>query len=137
MFSTSADAGALPRTTRPSYQGIAKGALAAAILLVATPVALAQTATEQLPAKEQSASELPSRWEFLVASGTLIPTGAQRDVIQRANITAAQLTYVVRPELAITAALGWARSRDIAVVGDPRLDIFTYDLGAEFRPAHA
>jgi hypothetical protein len=47
--------------------------------------------------------------------------------------TAAQLSYVVRPDFAITATLGWATSRDIHSVGRPRLDVFTYDLGAEVR----
>ena len=28
---------------------------------------------------------------------------------------------------------GWARSRDVATAGDPKLDVFTYDVGAELR----
>jgi hypothetical protein len=75
------------------------------------------------------------RWEFLVASGTVVPTGAQRGAIKRGNFNAAQLHFVVRPNLAISATLGWARSRDVASVEQPNLDIFTYDLGAEVRPA--
>ena len=84
-------------------------------------------------AMAQSAPAPKPSWEFLVASGTLIPTGAQRQDLQRANITAAQLAYVVRPDLAITGTFGWARSRDLASVARPRLDVFTYDLGAEVR----
>jgi hypothetical protein len=71
--------------------------------------------------------------EFMVASGRLMPTGSQRDVVKRGNLTAAQLWYVVRPGLAITTSFGWTRSRDIASVGDPRLDVFSYDLGVEAR----
>jgi hypothetical protein len=41
--------------------------------------------------------------------------------------------YVARPALAITSTVGWARSRDIATAGDPKLDVFTYDVGAEVR----
>jgi hypothetical protein len=78
------------------------------------------------PAKEPA-------WEFLVSSGNIVPTGAQRDAIKRSNLTVAQISYVVRPPIAITASIGWARSRDIATIGDPRLDVFTYDLGTEFR----
>ncbi|HEX4682308.1 MAG TPA: hypothetical protein VH277_06360, partial [Gemmatimonadaceae bacterium] len=74
-----------------------------------------------------------SHWEFLVNSGTLVPTGVQRDAIRRANLTAAQLTYVVRPSFAITSTFDWARSRDVAVADDPKLDVFTYDVGAEVR----
>jgi hypothetical protein len=73
------------------------------------------------------------RWEFLVPTGTVLPTGAQKEALKRGNLTAAQLTYVVRPALAFTATLGWARSRDIATAGDPKVDVFTYDLGAEVR----
>src|SRR5690606_32763066 len=54
-------------------------------------------------------------WEFLISSGAVVPTGAQRDVIKRGNLTAAQLTYVVRPSVAVTATLGWGRSRDITL----------------------
>jgi hypothetical protein len=74
-----------------------------------------------------------SRWGFLLHSGTLVPTGAERDAIKRGNLSAAQLTYVVRPALAITSTVGWARSRDIAIADNPKLDVFTYDVGAEVR----
>ena len=80
-----------------------------------------------------TAPSLKSRWEFLVNSGTLVPTGAEHNAIKRADLSAAQLTYVVRPSLAITSTVGWARSRDIAIGGDPKLDVFTYDVGAELR----
>ena len=75
----------------------------------------------------------PKPWEILVPSGIVIPTGDQRDAIKRANMTALQLSYVVRPALAITGTVGWARSRDIGSVDEPKLDVFTYDVGAEVR----
>jgi hypothetical protein len=78
-------------------------------------------------------SSTTRRWELNVPSGTLVPTGAQRDAIKRGNLTAVQLSYVVRPAFALTTTLGWARSRDIAAAGSPKLDAFTYDLGAELR----
>ena len=80
-----------------------------------------------------SKAEKKSHWEFLIPGGTLVPTGAQRDAIKRGNMNAAQLTYVVRPTLAITSTAGWARSRDVAIAGNPKLDVFTYDVGGEFR----
>ena len=73
------------------------------------------------------------RWEFSVNSGRLFSAGTQPDVIKGADYTAAQLAYVMRPNLAVTGSLGWARSRDISAIGAPRLDIFTYDIGAEAR----
>jgi hypothetical protein len=73
------------------------------------------------------------RWELNVPSGTLVPTGDQRDAIKRGNLSAVQITFVAKPMFAITTTGGWARSRDIATVGDPKLDVFTYDVGAELR----
>ena len=136
MFSITAVSGADSPAARTTYRAIAPIALAVAILLGGTHAALAQTKTEQSPAKEPSATDRPSKWEFLVDSGVLFPTGTQRDRVKQANITAAQLSYVIRPDLAITTTVGWARARDIGSVGDPRLDIYTYDIGAEFRPVH-
>jgi hypothetical protein len=83
-------------------------------------------------------AERRSGWELSVPTGTIVPTGAQRDAIKRGNMTAVQLARVVRPAnagpaLAVTATVGWARSRDIAAADDPKLDVFTYDVGAELR----
>ena len=74
-----------------------------------------------------------SSWELIVPSGALLPTGAQRDAIKRGNLTAVQLIYVIRPEIAVMSTFGWARSRDVITSGSPKLDVFTYDAGAEVR----
>ena len=105
-------------------------------ILIATTVGSTLVATNRVVA--QSAEPQPSTeqnrgWGFLVSSGAIVPTGHQRDAIKRGNLTAAQLSWVVRPALAVIATAGWARSRDIAAAGDPKLDVFTYDLGAELR----
>ena len=100
---------------------IAITAAGAAILLTAT-------------SRAAEAQAVPGTgWEFMVTSGTVVPTGAQRDAIRRGGLTAAQLTYAPSPSFALTSSLGWARSRDIATAGDPKLDVFTYDVGAEVR----
>jgi hypothetical protein len=95
-------------------------------------------ATSILSAQEgpQSAPQTGARWEFVAPTGTLLPTGDQRDAIKRGNLSAVQLTYVARPMIAITSMFGWTRSRDIATAGDPKLDVFTYDVGAEVRAPH-
>jgi hypothetical protein len=95
--------------------------------------ALGILAASQQRAQAQTAPEQQARWGFLVTSGQVVPTGAQRDVVKRGNVTAAQLSYAVRPALALTATFGWARSRDVASVDEPKLDIFMYDLGTELR----
>ncbi|MDB4914151.1 MAG: hypothetical protein JWM95_1795 [Gemmatimonadetes bacterium] len=74
-----------------------------------------------------------SGWEFLMTSGAVVPTGHQRDAIKTGKLSAAQVTYVVQPALAVTATMGWARTNDIASAGDPTLDVFTYDVSAELR----
>jgi hypothetical protein len=68
-----------------------------------------------------------------VPSGGLLPTGAQRGAIKDAHLSALQVSYALRPSLAVTSTVGWARSRDLASANDPKLDVFTYDLGVEAR----
>lgn len=90
------------------------------------------TPTSRAAGAQDTSPQKPG-WEFLVSSGTVVPTGAMRESIKRGNVSAAQLSYVVHPSLAVTATFGWARSRDIASVATPKLDVFMYDLGAEAR----
>jgi hypothetical protein len=96
----------------------------AALLLVSTFTAFAQTDTPQL-----------RRWEFRLASGSLVPTGGERDVIKPAQMSAAQLTWTPQPSFALSATFGWARSRDLGSASEPRLDVFMSDVGVELRPA--
>lgn len=133
MFSITAPVGAAFRVSRLVARHGTHIALATAILIGGAQAKAAQHPTKLEPAAGPRESEQPSRWEFLVASGTAAPLGAQRHVFERADLTAVQLSYVIRPEFALTAAVGWARSRDSAALGEPKLDIFTYDIGAEFR----
>ena len=73
------------------------------------------------------------RWELVVPSGAMIPTGAQRGAVKRGNMNAVQISYVAQPSLAIVSTFGWARSKDLATAGAPKLDVFTYDVGGELR----
>ncbi|MGZ8411890.1 MAG: hypothetical protein ACXW05_04090 [Gemmatirosa sp.] len=105
-------------------------------LLTAAALGCTFAGSRQLSAQTPAAGPTPERgagWEFHVPSGTVVPTGAQRAALKRANMTAIQLARVVRPALAVTATVGWARSRDVASAGSPKVDVFTYDLGAEAR----
>jgi len=104
--------------------------------VIATALGCALTVTSTLSAQVAGASDTSkkaSHWELLIPSGTMVPTGAQRSAIKRGNLTALQLAYVALPGLAVTSTIGWVRSRDIATAGDPKLDVFTYDVGAELR----
>ena len=82
----------------------------------------------------QSDSAHPAKLEFRVSGGELVATGAQRNSLKDAQLTAAQLSWLVRPSLAVTGTFGWARSRDVASANSPKLDVFTSDLGVEARP---
>lgn len=93
-----------------------------------TTASLSAQATEPQTAPAQKPG-----WELLVSSGVVVPTGVQRAAVKQGKLSTAQVSYVVRPSFAVTAALGWARTRDIATAGDPKLDAYTYDVGAEVR----
>jgi hypothetical protein len=124
---TAAEVSVLQRTSRSARQALSLGTLAAVgtlgLLLVP-----ARAASAQAPAAPAGA------WEFRIPSGEMVPTGALRDALKNAHLSAAQLSYRIRPALAVTATVSWARSRDLVSANDPKLDVFTYDLGAE---AHA
>ena len=93
----------------------------------------ASTVSASAQAADSASAKPESRAALLITSGALVPTGAQRNAIKRANLSAAQLTYVVSPSFAITSTAGWARSKDVSIADNPKLDVFTYDVGAELR----
>ncbi len=99
--------------------------VASLTLLVALPVVSAA----QTPAAGAQTVELR------VTSGEFVPTGNQRNALKNAQVTAAQVSWVVRPSFAVTGTFGWARSRDLIAIDAPKLDVFTSDLGVEFRAA--
>ena len=75
------------------------------------------------------------RFDLRVPSGGFVATGTQRDVLKDGKATAVQMSWLVRPKLAMVGTFTWARSRDLATVGSPKLDVFSSDLGIESRPA--
>ncbi len=93
--------------------------LAAVVLLVAAP--------------HTSAAQSAKTWELRFTSGALVPTGNQRNSLKDAQLSAAQVSWLVRPSVAINGTFGWAQSRDAASADSPKLDVFTYDLGVEVR----
>jgi hypothetical protein len=118
----------MSRTIPSRFARIARSTLVAGALVAAS----TQAAAAQIGEAAQTPAT-PARWELIVPGGQLIPTGDHRDAIQRGGLTAAQLSYVPRPSLAFTATFAWARSRDVAGVDRPKLDVFMYDIGAEVR----
>jgi hypothetical protein len=116
------------RFARSNHNRNARVALAAAILIGGAHIAGAQSPTVTAPTAPK-----PTPWGFLVSTGTLVPTGVQRDVFENAALTVGQLSYAVRRPLAIMSWFGCARSRDLASAGGPKVDVFTCDLGVEAR----
>lgn len=82
---------------------------------------------------QQTAGTTRTPWEFVMSSGTLVPTGLQRAAIARGAHSGALLSYLFSRRVAATAALGWTRSRDVASANDAKLDLFMYDAGLEWR----
>jgi hypothetical protein len=127
-MSVSPEVSASQRTARVGRRVLARAAFTTAgalgMLLSSVRVSSAQMTASQ-----------PSAWELRVTGGAFVPTGDQRNVLKDAQVTAAQLSWVVRPSLAITGTFGWARSRDLTSTGTPKLDVFSTDLGVEARPA--
>ena len=103
-----------------------------ALCLIVAPLRTSGAQDSTPPATTQPNSP----WELRFTSGALVPTGSQRHFLKDAPMSAAQLSWLVRPSLAVTATIGWARSRDITTNTRPKLDVFTSDVGVEARPFH-
>ena len=100
---------------------------------IRTALAAGTVVTLSSVAGAQEAESRPSALEIRVPSGSFNAIGAQGNQLRDAHLTALQLSWVVRPHLAVTATVGWARSRDLLSAGSPKVDVFTSDLGLEAR----
>jgi hypothetical protein len=68
-----------------------------------------------------------------MTGGALVATGGQRSSLKNAQTSAAQVSWMVRPSLAVTSTFAWSRSRDVSMISQPKLDVFSSDLGLESR----
>ena len=126
MFNSSFTSITPSRTSRGGPHGFMR-------IVFGTIGAFAMLLASTRPAEAQSPPPPPAAWEFYVSGGWLMPTGAERASIKRADLTAVVVSYVPRPSFAITGTFEWARSHDLAVAGEPKLDVFICDVGAEAR----
>lgn len=99
----------------------------------ATILALAAIHAASLAAQAPAAPQT-RRLEIRVPGGAFLPSGSLRQELKDGRLTALQLSYVLRPTLAVTGTFGWTGSRDLASAGTPRVDVFTTDFGLEARP---
>lgn len=101
--------------------------------LLALAVTASTTGPRVLAAQTHPTVDAPRRWEVQIATGSMMPVGALHDALRSAPRTAAQVSYLPRPRVAIVTTLGWARSRDLLAAGAPKVDALTADVGAEVR----
>ena len=94
-------------------------------------LAFALTMPAAVHAQESGASS--RRGEFRVTGGAFVPAGTQGDYMKNAHYTAVQGAWLVRPAVAITATIGWARSRSLLIADTPKLDVLSADVGLEYR----
>ena len=121
----------IARSLAPSVRALSRRIVPSTLAAV---VALTVSSPRASAAQTTSATS-QSPWELRISSGAFVPTGSQRQFLKNAEVTAAQLSFAVRPTLAITGTFGWARSRDLKLSDTPKLDVFTSDLGLEARAA--
>ena len=72
-------------------------------IIAATAFAASSAVAGAQSAGAQDATARHTRWEFLVSSGKLVPTGAQRAALETGDHSAAQLSRVITPSLAMTS----------------------------------
>jgi hypothetical protein len=65
--------------------------------------------------------------------GAYIPTGDQRDLFKDAVLVGAQGSYRFTPVIALTATVGWSPTEDRLLTAQETVDLWQYDIGAEFR----
>jgi hypothetical protein len=130
-MSISSAVSAARRALRADRQGFIRTSPSA----VATLGMMALLLSSARPSAAQTPASQAKKLEIRISSGAYVPTGNQRNFLDDAQMTAAQLSWVVRPSLAVTGTFAWARSRDVASLGAPKLDVFTSDLGVEARRA--
>ena len=101
--------------------------------VVPTAAVIAALLALPIVAGAQESTRAASRFELRLPSGGYIATGEQRSSVKDAQVSAAQVAWLVRPRIALTGTFSWARSRDLALANAPKLDAFTTDLGVEAR----
>jgi hypothetical protein len=65
--------------------------------------------------------------------GAIIPTGDQADALKSAVLVGAQVSYSFIPHFAVVGSVGWSPSQDKVDAAQPKLDLYQYDLGVEWR----
>ena len=76
----------------------------------------------------------PTRFlELRPAVGAYLPTGAQRDYFDDAAIYGLQAALEYRPTVHFVGSFSWSPGHNNFVTVDDRVNMFQYDIGAEFN----
>ena len=126
-----------------THAGRTASALVAAALTLTTASAHAQYAAPAGPDAPRAPAAVYGRGlELRPFAGALLPTGAQRDLLQNAALVGAQLGWAVHPNVGLTGGFGWSpiKDRTTAAAGTrfftgrgETVDLFQYDVGVEGR----
>jgi hypothetical protein len=65
--------------------------------------------------------------------GAIIPTGDQAAALKSAVLVGAQVSYSFIPHFVVVGSVGWSPSQDKVDATQPKLDLYQYDLGVEWR----
>lgn len=80
-----------------------------------------------------SAQELPRFLELRPLVGAYVPTGTQRDYFDDAALYGLQAAWEYRPTLHFVGSFTWSPGHDSFVAVDDAVNLFQYDVGAEFN----
>jgi hypothetical protein len=88
-----------------------------------------------LTAATTAAAQTPAMpmLELRPMAGALIPTGDQRDLFKDAVLYGAQVAFEYRPNVHIVGSFGWSPGHDRFAVADQKVNLFQYDVGAEYN----
>jgi hypothetical protein len=85
-------------------------------------------------ASAASAQMRPQRFlEIRPEAGAMIPTSHQRDLFDDAASIGLQTAYELKPSLHLVASFGWMPAKHKLATLDKDVNVFSYDVGAEFN----
>jgi hypothetical protein len=76
---------------------------------------------------------IAGRFELRPFIGAYVPVGEQRELLRRDVLVGAQASYRFIPQFAVTGTLVWSPTQAHGASGDPTVDLYQYDVGAEGR----
>ena len=76
-----------------------------------------------------------SRFEIHSIGGFFIPTGDQRDELKDGMMLGLGAGYQILPNLTVVGSFAWTGSQAKELTGEPDVNIYHYDIGAQYRVA--